>query len=276
MINKPTFICIGAQKAGTTWLSKMLEKHPEIWITPVKELHYFDYVHLQEMDIPKRMLNELKNTLERKCNGQAVSMSYLQYLSKVALTDKYDDEYYISLFESANKDVIGELTPEYSMLTEEGVFHMRNLLGDIKIIFIMRNPVQRAWSFARMFLRQDLANGVSISPERWIKIVNRPGNKKRTDYKHTVNTYEKIFRPDKILYLFYDDICLEPLRVLRDVCLFLGVSYDENIFLSFVEQRYNVNPEVKIPDKVFEFLKKEFEEQDEFVRSRFNPVQFEL
>ena len=38
----PDFLGIGAQKAGTTWLSHNLQLHPEVWMPPVKELHYFD------------------------------------------------------------------------------------------------------------------------------------------------------------------------------------------------------------------------------------------
>jgi len=38
----PTFLGIGAPRAGTTWLHANLKKHPEIWLTPVKEIHYFD------------------------------------------------------------------------------------------------------------------------------------------------------------------------------------------------------------------------------------------
>src|SRR5204862_8294166 len=35
------FLGIGAQKAGTTWLYEMLRLTPEVWMPPVKELHYF-------------------------------------------------------------------------------------------------------------------------------------------------------------------------------------------------------------------------------------------
>lgn len=34
--NKPIFLGIGAQKSGTSWLTKQLKDHPEIWIPPVK------------------------------------------------------------------------------------------------------------------------------------------------------------------------------------------------------------------------------------------------
>ncbi|MGD1948605.1 MAG: hypothetical protein ACFB14_03045 [Leptolyngbyaceae cyanobacterium] len=36
------FLGIGAQKAGTTWLWSILKTHPDVWIPPKKELHYFD------------------------------------------------------------------------------------------------------------------------------------------------------------------------------------------------------------------------------------------
>ena len=38
----PDFLCVGAQKAGTSWLYRQLEPHPDFWMPPVKELHYFD------------------------------------------------------------------------------------------------------------------------------------------------------------------------------------------------------------------------------------------
>jgi hypothetical protein len=39
----PNFILIGAPRAGTTWIAKNLEAHPDIFIPRKKELHFFDY-----------------------------------------------------------------------------------------------------------------------------------------------------------------------------------------------------------------------------------------
>lgn len=275
-MNKPNFLCIGAQKAGTTWLSKMLERHPDVWIPSVKELHYFDYVHLKEMRMPERRLKTLKAAIDRKCDGKDIPIKNLQYLSKLALTESYDDEYYLSLFDEADRRLIGEVTPEYAMLPEEGVQHIMNLLGSIKLIFIMRNPVQRSWSFARMFVRERLERGEEISIKTWMNIVDKPGNKKRTDYKSTIENYEKVFSSENLLYLFYDEICQEPLNTLSKVCSFLQIDYDEDLFMSVVGERHNVNPKVEIPDEIAAVLREKFSAQEEFIRNRFNPVQFEL
>ena len=42
MKRKVNFIGIGVQKAGTSWLSEALNEHPEIYIHPKKEAHYFN------------------------------------------------------------------------------------------------------------------------------------------------------------------------------------------------------------------------------------------
>ena len=39
----PNFIGIGAPKAGTTWLFKCLDEHPEVFVAAVKETSFFDY-----------------------------------------------------------------------------------------------------------------------------------------------------------------------------------------------------------------------------------------
>ncbi|MDY6993754.1 MAG: sulfotransferase [Pseudomonadota bacterium] len=43
----PDFIGIGAQRSGTTWVANVMSLHPEIWVPPLKELHYFDSVSVE-------------------------------------------------------------------------------------------------------------------------------------------------------------------------------------------------------------------------------------
>ena len=40
-----SFLVIGAQKAGTSWLHTMLRKHPQLWLPDCKELHFWDWNH---------------------------------------------------------------------------------------------------------------------------------------------------------------------------------------------------------------------------------------
>lgn len=62
--NTPDFLVIGAQKAGTTFLHRVLRNHPEIYIPYIKELHYYDT--LRHNYIVRRKLTTLKNLFLKK------------------------------------------------------------------------------------------------------------------------------------------------------------------------------------------------------------------
>ena len=47
---RPFLFCVGAQKAGTTWLSRVLAEQTPVWVDPTKEMHFFDrYSDLPEI-----------------------------------------------------------------------------------------------------------------------------------------------------------------------------------------------------------------------------------
>src|SRR5205809_6538559 len=54
----PDFLCVGAQKAGTSWLYRQLEPHADFWMPPVKELHYMDYLNRTKRQHPPRSNDE--------------------------------------------------------------------------------------------------------------------------------------------------------------------------------------------------------------------------
>src|ERR1700749_4313420 len=69
----PDFLCIGAQKAGTTWLDSNLRRHPDVWLPPLKELHYFNSVHIN---------GHLKWNLKHRCNHRQTLLR--RYMQKTA------------------------------------------------------------------------------------------------------------------------------------------------------------------------------------------------
>jgi len=54
----PDFLCVGAQKAGTSWLYHQLDFHPDFWMPPIKELHYFDTLSRVKRRKPPRYQDE--------------------------------------------------------------------------------------------------------------------------------------------------------------------------------------------------------------------------
>src|ERR1700693_6546256 len=55
---QPDFLCVGAHKSGTTWLYRQLDSHPDFWMPPIKELHYFDQLSRVQRSPPPRCGDE--------------------------------------------------------------------------------------------------------------------------------------------------------------------------------------------------------------------------
>ncbi len=64
----PDFVGIGAQKAGTTWLYHNLRAHPEIWMPPRKEIHYFNRMGEERPGLVSGVFG--KGPMDREWRGQ--------------------------------------------------------------------------------------------------------------------------------------------------------------------------------------------------------------
>ena len=74
---------------------------------------------------------------------------------------KRSDDWYASLFHKAQQKglIAGELTPAYAILTDEIFRRIQRMNSLIKLIFIMRDPVERSWSAVNNALRKGRLNG---------------------------------------------------------------------------------------------------------------------
>ena len=269
-MGQPTFLCIGAQKAGTTWLDKALRCHPDIGLPLVKEIHYFDSLYIEDLrgmhfrgfkkQIEKIQPNKTVNTLQKE---------RFKLLSILSFWD-YTDETYLSLFQNLEHQEIGEITPAYSALPEEGVKHIRDLLGDIKVICIFRNPVARAWSQFRMdysnFLIQNPSEQEILSKIKnghWLKKYCDP----RTNYVQTVDLYEKYF--DNLLWLSYDDLCNYPENFIVQICNFLNIEFNFKVFHNVLAKRFNAGVSLNVPEEIKNFLGLRYKEQELFLQQKF-------
>src|SRR6185369_8360971 len=117
----PNFFLIGAAKAGTTALYNCVNQHPEIFMSPVKEPHYFTF----EGEIP----------VFEGPGGD--------YFPRVAIHRPID---YISLFSGAsNQKVIGEASTTY-LSSPVAAFRIKKSAPEAKIVALLRQPADRAYS----------------------------------------------------------------------------------------------------------------------------------
>ena len=220
----PSFLVIGAQKAGTTWLYERLRVHPEIWMPYQKELHYFDekaatpHLTLKSRLRGRRPVDiRWRRQLRRAVKGRQIgsSPSELRWWADYFLRDT-DDEWYLRRFAPAGRGVTGDITPGYALVDEATVEHARELVPDAKIIYFLRHPVERAWSNAVMQLQLGSRPGVGDNELR--RHFESRGSTSRTAYLETLDRWSARFSPDRFFVGFFEDIVLRPVELLDEVC----------------------------------------------------------
>ena len=232
----PDFIGIGAQKAGTTWLGRNLQAHPEVWMPRLKEVHYFDEKIHEPRNAARRFARKIFGgaAANRRWRSQ-VRHRTKRHLKSFSMRDlredlRYyagvpDEDWYASLFEPGAGRTVGEITPAYSTLEREAVARVHRLAPDAKIIFMMRNPMERVWSQTVMSFDRGKNRPIDTATEEELLLhFGDEGARRRTDYLRTLETWGAFYPPDQIFVGFLEDVHFFPEELLRAVYAFLGVD----------------------------------------------------
>jgi hypothetical protein len=270
----PDFIGIGAQKAGTTWLARNLQAHPEIHM-PRKEVHYFDrkirdkrapvarFFGKRDADVQwRRQVKRIPNQLLRNPSLQDLRWNLRYYMTS------YDDGWYASVFEPKNGKVSGEITPAYSVQDRERVAHVHSLMPDAKIIFMMRNPIERAWSQTVMsFDKVEKGSAKSASEEELFRKLGRNSTWKLSNYLRTFENWGAFYPPERFFVGFLEDSSFMPRELLREVYSFLGV--DPSFEPPLTEKKVHTRSAGTMPAKVAVHLAQYFGEEISRLSDRF-------
>lgn len=201
---KPNFLIVGAAKAGTTALYYYLKQHPEIGFPDLKEPKYFS-----------------SSQLEFPHNGTGDAS-----VDKYAIKNWNE---YLSLFEKlGDKKLIGEASPDYLFYHSQTAPLIKEKLGDIPIIIILRNPVKRAFS-AYSYLKRDsrekldfsnaLISEVKRTKENWDFIWRY---KQGSQYADQVLTFKNLF--SKVHVIIFEDFIENGLEEANKVFSFLELD----------------------------------------------------
>jgi len=269
------FVCIGAQKSGTTWLARMLASHPDIFVTPVKEIHYFDHIrritdHLNDRKRRSRYRKyhqRMWTQWSRFAEHRSQWAWYRDYMSS-----PIDDAWYARLFaHRGNRTFAGEVTPEYAIIGQEGMEHIRRLAPAARVMFIMRNPVERTWS---QVLHQCRSRGLDVARRSLgeiVAMVEEARFRELGDYAKTLDDLSRTFSPSQTLILFYEEMHADRAKALSDVCRFIGTDFAPGYF-GELARRYNTSQEAVLPEPVRQELRDLLREQAAAVRRRIGRI----
>jgi hypothetical protein len=204
----PTFIIAGATKSGTTSLWEYLNSHPEVCMAGIKEPCFFT----QE---------RIESTFS---NGM---------------------DWYKNLFSGcSDAKAVGEASTVY-MIREDSATLIHQFLPDVRLIFLLRDPVERLYS---QYWSQQLLEGIRLGnfpdmlKERHPFIEEILYNSR---YDHHLNRFFKFFDQDQISVLLFDDLKNSPGPLLREIYATVGV--DSNFTPPNIGNLYNPARMAKSP-----------------------------
>lgn len=212
-VKLPDFIIVGAARSGTTSLYHYLKQHPHVFMSPQhKEPRFFLYFENPPQNIKESVYKGNKSILWR-----------------------FED--YVKLFEIAKDfQIIGEASVSYLYYFDNTIQHIKSVYGErckeLKIIAILRNPVERAYSHYYFLLRkgrQRLSLEEAVNMYIDGKNIQKGWN---TDYigyglyYKMIKAYLDEFPNMKVC--FFEDL-KKPNELMRDLFEFLGISLDFRI-----------------------------------------------
>ena len=140
------------------------------------------------------------------------------------------DAWYESLFRAGSSRVTGEITPEYALMSADEVGRVRDAFPQLRILYLMRDPIDRAWSQMRMLAR---LRGLSLHSEAVaLTLARDPMVAARSDYRGTLEAWGRHFPPDRIFIGFMEEVRFEPRALLTRIFDFLGVGGDAVVLSS--------------------------------------------
>jgi hypothetical protein len=192
------FLIVGTQKGGTTALAQFLSFHPDICFAPIKEVHFFDY-----------------------------DRNYHQ-----------GQEFYHSFFPNYNNQKsIGEATPIYMYLSKIPP-RIARYNPKMKLIVLLRNPIDRAYSHYQMELKRGweflpFNQAILLEPLRLLLPQNIEDERcprrvysycDRGYYSRQLKTLYQHFPEEQVLILLQEDLEQNHTQTLQQVYDFLTVS----------------------------------------------------
>jgi hypothetical protein len=209
---RPDFLCVGAQRSGTSWLYQQLALHPDFWMPPIKELHYFD------------LLGRVKRISTPRCRDER-DLWFVECLKRLSTQSHIDLNDYGRLFEPKASRLSGDITPAYSMLNDEIIQRIVDHFPGLKVIFLARDPVERAWSHLSLGVSFQMIKPFNVTDIHEVTPnLLHPGMLLRSYPSKIAARWRRYVHPDLFRVYFFDELEKSPAELRRSILHFLGAD----------------------------------------------------
>lgn len=208
----PDFLIVGPQRTGTTWLHQVLTTHPEVFLTDPKEIFFFS--RLKDRTSPKFesalldwYLAHFHDPWPRWIAKQARSLR------------RYGRAY--------RPRIRGEATASYAAMDRDLVAEIATLRPDVKVLVMVRHPVDRAWSHAKKDLARNRGRRAEDVPDaEWEEFLGDPYQLRCARYEENLANWRAAVGEANVFVGTFEEVEQRPAELLARMTAFLGVSDD--------------------------------------------------
>ena len=275
MAVKKLFLSVGAMKAGTTFLFNALSRHPDIYFTPEKELHYF--AHTQGLDgklqqplrpradvipvfvEPGRILtqNFRRHRLSAVMHNRFSKLQDANRLREIVkwyadryLTDPVNEAWFDRVYADAGNRWAADFSNYNALLGDAGWRAVRRHAEELRVLYVMRDPVERLWSHLKFELlpagrRDALVNGDMEAVETFLASASSA----HARYDRIIESLKCNLAPEELFIVKLEDVLADINGQLNRLAAFMGIR---QIDYSGVDptRKANKTEEIEIPQSV--------------------------
>lgn len=249
----PDFLIIGPQRTGTTWLHQILRKHPQVFLAEPKELFFFS-----------RLKSGLMSPLKDRNNPRFESALldwYLDHFRDPLPRWLYKQARSLARFHAPYRPLIrGEATASYAAMDRDLIEEIAILNPDVKVLMMVRSPVDRAWSHAKKDLARNRGRkAADVSEAEWQDFFRDPYQMQCARYEENIANWRSCLPAANVFVGTFEEVEGRPAELLGRVSRFLGVS-DDARYVDPELLRSTVNPtgRSEVPENMRRFLEELF------------------
>src|SRR5206468_8291770 len=184
------------------------------WMTHIKEHHYFDQLSGVQRAAPPRCRDER-------------NLRFLESIKNLSAEPYMNLDHYARLFEPKASLLSGDISPNYSTLSDEVIRRVVGYFPNLKVIFLARDPVERVWSHLSMEVRyRQIEPFDATDIDQVNRNLLRRGMLLRSYPSAIVARWKRNVHPDRFRIYFFDDLKRNPTELRCSILRFLGADPD--------------------------------------------------
>lgn len=182
-----------------------------------------------------------------------------------------DMVWYDEMMVASDATVIsGEISVSYVHLSVESIRQLQAYAPDVRLFMNVRHPVDRAWSRAKMLIRQQGATLADLSDEQLMESVFGRKNIQTGDYAATLDRWLSVFPAEQMLITQFDDVAMQPAVAIERLQRHLGVGVDQQVASALQNPQPTTTENRPLPGGIRDMLAKLYDEPTRRLRDQYD------